>query len=135
VDRKGNYTLTTHAHDSGFDNIRYLLGVVLFLSDGRGAFGIGVPGRVEGTEAGLPFGKPDRNHDQTIIGKDPLITEHFDSIVAGAHLVGRLDGEDVFVGGLQDAIGDAFKEGLKSFGSEAGKQLALKLLGGAQAPH
>ena len=124
VDGKGDYTLSTHAHDSGFNNISYVLGVVLMSHDGQAALGIPVEGHVEGTSGALPFGTPDRNDDQTKIGNDPRITQHFDAIAAGATLIGRLDGVDKLQGGVQEAMGLALEEGMKEFG----KQVALTVL-------
>jgi hypothetical protein len=103
------------------------LGVTLLCTNGQGAFGAGVGGHLEGTSGDL-FGTPDRNDDQTITDNDHRITEMFDDIVAGAVLVGRLNGEDVFGGSVLEAIGDAFKEAMKSFGQTIGHEVALIVL-------
>ena len=68
IRRNGNFTLSTHAHDSGFDNIDYVITAVLIAASGI-AFTFQHAGHVEGTSAGLPLGTPDRNDDFTAGGQ------------------------------------------------------------------
>ncbi|QLL09665.1 hypothetical protein [Mycobacterium vicinigordonae] len=61
----GAYTLTGHAHDSGFDTIQYAWAAALVTPAGI-AFTFAHQGRVEGTSAGLPFGTPRRDDHFTL---------------------------------------------------------------------
>jgi RNA polymerase subunit RPABC4/transcription elongation factor Spt4 len=69
----GNFTLSTHAHDSGFDNIDYAIAAVLMSASGI-AFTFQHAGHVEGTSAGLPLGTPNRNDDFTTTGTNSVIS-------------------------------------------------------------
>lgn len=113
--RSGDFTFSSHVHDSGFNNINYILGAVLMSPSGI-AFTFGKSGHVEGTSAGLPFGTPNRNDDFISSGNNPIITREFDSILSGARFVTNLTGQDILVGGIRQLIDDAV--------NEAGKQLA-----------
>jgi hypothetical protein len=77
--KNGNFTFSCHAHDSGFNNIDYVVAAVLMTSRGI-AFTFAHSGNVEGTVAGLPFGTPDRDDDFVIGGNNPMITGEFDDI-------------------------------------------------------
>jgi hypothetical protein len=113
--RNGDFTLTTHAHDSGFDNIDYALSVVLITAMGF-AFTYQHTGHVEGTSAGLPFGTPNRNDDVTASGQDAAITREWDGIQSGARLFASLDGKDKLLGGLQGMLNDLLSEAAQAIG-------------------
>lgn len=98
--RNGDFTFSTHVHDSGFDNIDYVISAVLVTTSGI-AFTFQHSGHVEGTAAGLPFGTPNRNDDFADTGQNPMITREFDGVGAGTTLMASLDGKDKLVGGLQ----------------------------------
>jgi hypothetical protein len=104
--RNGDFTLSTHAHDSGFDNIDYVISAVLVTASGI-AFTFQHAGHVEGTIAGLPLGTPNRNDDFTTTGENAMITREFDGVSAGAKLLVSLDGKDKLAGGLQDLLSQA----------------------------
>jgi hypothetical protein len=114
---KGLFTFSSHAHDSGFNNIDYSLGAVLMTPSGV-AFTFGHKGSVEGTIAGLPFGTPDRNDDLTSSGSNPAIKDEFERL-RGATFIGNLDGTDTIVGGLKGLLGDAVKSAAQKFGLAA----------------
>jgi len=116
--RNGNFTLTTHAHDSGFDNIDYQISAVLLAASGI-AFTFQKGGHVEGTVAGLPFGTPDRDDDATISGENAMITREFDGIVSGARLLASLDGKDKLIGGITGMLGDLLEQAAKGLGKAA----------------
>ena len=113
VRKSGDFTFTSHVHDSGFSTIRYALSAVLLASNGM-AFTFGKQGRVEGTEAGLPFGTPNRNDDFVTSGNNPSLASEFDAIASGAVFVTKLTGQDLLVGGIngfiQDTVVDAAKQ-------------------------
>jgi hypothetical protein len=114
VNRTGTFTFSTHAHDSGFDNIGYSLAAVLMSSQGV-AFSFTRQGGVEGTSAN-PFGSPRRTEDITTPGTNPAITGDFDKI-RGAVLVGTLAGTDKLVGGLEGLINEALDDAAKQLGT------------------
>jgi hypothetical protein len=58
--RNGDFTWSSHAHDSGFDNINYVISAALRMPSGM-AFTFQRSGHVEGTVAGLPFGRSVRD--------------------------------------------------------------------------
>jgi hypothetical protein len=116
LDNKGNFSINTHAHDSGFDNINYTLGGVLMTPSGL-AFTFTVQGSVEGTEAGLPFGTPQRSDDQTESGSNPSLKDEFERI-RGSIFVGKLAGTDTLVDGVKGLVGDALKSAAGKFGAE-----------------
>jgi hypothetical protein len=106
VQRNGNFTLSTHAHDSGFDNIDYGMSAVLVTATGN-AFTFEHIGHVEGTSAGLPFGTPRRDDDFTVTGRNPAITGAWDSIVSSGRLLPHLSGKDKLAAGLNDLLAQA----------------------------
>jgi len=116
--RSGDFTISTHAHDSGFSNIDYEISAVLLAASGI-AFTFQHGGHVEGTVAGLPFGTPDRNDDSTTSGANPMITREFDGILSGARLLASLDGKDKLVGGVVGMLGDLLAEAAQSLGKAA----------------
>jgi len=115
--RNGSFTFSSHAHDSGFDNIDYTISAVVMTEDGV-AFTFQHSGHTEGTVAGLPFGTPNRNDDFVTGGTNSQITTEWGSIV-GAKLYARLDGTDTLVGGIGGAINDLLKAALAEIGKEA----------------
>lgn len=116
--RNGDFTFSTHAHDSGFDNIDYAISAVLVTASGI-AFTFQRSGHVEGTSAGLPFGTPDRNDDFTISGENSMITREFDGIFAGAKLLASMDGKDKLVGGVAEMLGDLLSQAAEAIGKAA----------------
>jgi hypothetical protein len=115
--RNGGFTFSSHAHDSGFDNIDYTISAVVVTPAGL-AFTFQHSGHVEGTVAGLPFGTPNRNDDFTTGGTNAQITTEWGGIL-GAKLLARLDGTDTLVRGLGGAIDDLLKAALAEVGKEA----------------
>jgi len=118
VRQNGDFTFSGHAHDSGFDNIDYVISAVLVTASGI-AFTFQHAGHVEGTSAGLPFGTPNRNDDFTTTGENPMITRELDGIFAGAHLLATIAGEDTLVGGLQGMLGDLLSQAAEAIGKAA----------------
>ncbi len=116
--RNGDFTFSSHAHDSGFDNIDYVISAVLITASGI-AFTFQHAGHVEGTSAGLPFGTPNRNDDSTTTGENPMISREFDGIFAGAKLLVSLDGKDKLVGGIQGMLGDLLSQAAEAVGKAA----------------
>lgn len=108
ITKSGNYTLTTHAHDAGFDNIHYSLGAALTTPGGI-AVTFETRGGVEGTSAGLPFGTPRRDEDKVFTGHNQVLTDEFDSFLNG-RFVAKIGGSDVLVDAVEDALKDALKE-------------------------
>ena len=125
LDNKGNWSLSTHAHDSGFDNINYSLATVLMSASGL-AFTFQVQGSVEGTSAGLPFGTPNRNDDRTISGSNPALKEEFERL-RDAILAGKLAGTDTLLQGIGGLIGQALNAAAAQFG-QAGAKAVIALL-------
>ena len=113
----GGWTFSTHAHDSGLDNIDYALGAVLVNRFGL-PFTFAHQGHVEGTERGLPFGTPNRDNDQTTSGTDPRLGGEYDN-VADADLVCSLTGTDKLVGGIDAWLQDLAQQALAQLGKAA----------------
>ncbi len=118
MDRKGSFTFTAHAHDSGFDNIDYAIGAVVLASNGI-AFTFGHAGHTEGTIAGLPFGTPDRDDWFTTGGVNQQITTEWDQLVNGVLSV-KLTGQDTLPAGIEGMITDLLKQALQEAGKAAG---------------
>jgi hypothetical protein len=116
--KNGDFTFSCHAHDSGFDNINYVVSAVLMTPSGIAAFTLQHQGHVEGTSAGLPFGTPNRNDDFTTGGNNPLIANVFGGM-SGAKLEARIAGTDTLVGGLQDMLSDLLKAAAAKLGTAA----------------
>ncbi|MCU1238110.1 MAG: hypothetical protein JWP63_6077 [Candidatus Solibacter sp.] len=117
VTESGAFSFSSHAHDSGFDNIDYTLGAVLMTPSGV-AFTFGSQGSVEGTVAGLPFGKPKRDDDHTASGANPALKTEFERL-RGATLVAQLAGTDTLTAGLKGLLGEALKSAAQKFGLSA----------------
>jgi hypothetical protein len=115
--RNGDFTFSSHVHDSGFDNIHYVLEVVLMTPSGL-AFTFTHVGHVEGTVAGLPFGTPDRNDDFIQSGNNPSITNEFDRIT-NSLFIGKLTGVDKLVAGVEGFLSDVVDEAAKDLGKAA----------------
>lgn len=117
ITKSGNYTLFRHAHDSGFDNIRYTLTAVLMSPSG---FGVAFThqGHVEGTSAGIPLGTPQRNDDATESGFNQAIKDEFDSMI-NARFIGRLTGTDVLLAGFNDFVQQTAEDAAKAVGKAA----------------
>ena len=104
--RNGTVTITTHAHDSGFDNIDYGFSIILFTARGD-AFSYQHSGHVEGTSAGLPFGTPQRNSDFTQSGVNPAVAAKFDDLIASGRLLVKLSGKDKLSSAINDLLAQA----------------------------
>src|ERR1700733_8996843 len=116
--RNGDFTFSSHVHDSGFDNIDYAISAVLVTATGIG-FTFQRAGHVEGSSAGLPFGTPDRNSDFSKTGHNPMITREFDGILSGARLLTTLNGKDKLVGGITGALSDLASQAAQAVGKAA----------------
>jgi hypothetical protein len=114
----GDFTFSCHAHDSGLDNIDYVVSAVLMTPSGI-AFTFQHSGNVEGTTAGLPFGTPRRDDDFITGGNNPSIANEFGGM-PGAQLVPSIAGKDTLVRGLEGELADL----LKTAGEELGKAAA-----------
>jgi hypothetical protein len=117
VQPNGGWTFSTHAHDSGFDNIEYALGAVLVNRFGQ-PFTFAHEGHVEGTSAGLPFGTPDRDNDQTTSGTDARLQAEYDNL-ADSDLVCTLTGKDKLVAGVDSWLQDLAQQALAQLGKAA----------------
>jgi hypothetical protein len=115
--RNGDFTFSCHAHDSGFDNIDYVVSAVLLVPSGQ-PFTFQHSGHVEGTSAGLPFGTPQRNDDFTTGGNNPAIANEFGGVTNG-RLVASIAGKDKLVGGLQGMLNDLLHEAASELGQAA----------------
>jgi uncharacterized protein with LGFP repeats len=113
VQRNGTFTLSTHAHDSGFDNISYVISAILVTARGD-AFTFEHVGHVEGTSAGLPFRTPQRNDDFLVTGQNAAITSKWEDIVASGRLMVRLTGSDKLVGAINELLAEAAAEAAKA---------------------
>src|SRR5579871_3437183 len=83
MNENGDFDFTSHAHDSGFDNIDYTISAAIMTPDGF-AFTFQHSGSTEGTVAGLPFGTPNRDSDfNTGAENNPLIGTHWDGVLKG----------------------------------------------------
>jgi len=119
VTNTGAFTFSVHAHDSGFDNIDYSLAAVLMTKSGL-AFTFEHQGGVEGTIAGLPFGKPRRDDSATLTGTNSSLKDEFIGL-EGATFVGTLSGTDTRVDGIKGLLKEALDAAIKQLGVEAAK--------------
>ena len=103
--RNGDFTFSCHAHDSGFDNIDYVVSAVLLVPSGQ-PFTFQHSGHVEGTSAGF---SPKRNDDFTTGGNNPTIANEFGGM-AGARLVASIGGKDALLGVVDDLLKKAASE-------------------------
>ncbi len=115
--RNGSFTLSGHAHDSGFDNIDYVLSAVLMMPSGT-TFTFQHSGHVEGTIAGLPFGTPNRDDNPVIGGTNQGLTKEFDGM-GGAVLKASIGGKDTLIGGLPSALEPLEKAAAAELGKAA----------------
>ncbi|MFG3053033.1 hypothetical protein ACGFZP_19065, partial [Kitasatospora sp. NPDC048239] len=121
----GFFSFSTHAHDSGFDNIDYTITAAVMTPDGT-VFTFQHSGHTEGTVAGLPFGTPDRNDDFTFTGNNPKITEKWDGILNGTFKA-DLDATDTLAAGVTGALGDLVKA-IVSAAGKAAAEAVIKLV-------
>jgi hypothetical protein len=107
----GDWIFACHVHDSGFDNIDYGLAAVVVSQSGK-AYSFRHDGSVEGTIAGLPFGKPRRDDNFETRGNNPAINLDWEELKAGAHFLPLvLSGKDSTQEGLDKAL-DVFAKGI-----------------------
>jgi hypothetical protein len=111
----GDFTFSSHAHDSGLDNIDYVVSVAIVTSDGINAYEIQHSGSIQGTVGGIP---PHRNDDFTQGGNNQQIAREWAGIT-NAVLVANLRGTDQLVGGLEGALKSALEEALAELGKAA----------------
>ena len=97
--KNGDFTFTCFAHDSGFDNIDYVLSVVILTPDGI-AFTFQHTGGVEGTIAGLPFSTPRRDDSFTGSGNNSSITNEW-ALVPGSFMTANVAGMDATAAGIE----------------------------------
>jgi hypothetical protein len=117
VRNNGDWTVSSDAHDSGFDNIDYTISVVLMTPSGI-AITFQHSGHTEGTIAGLPFGTPRRDDNFVASGNNPQIAAEWPGII-GATLNARIDGTDTIVQGIEGVLGDMVKSAASATGSAA----------------
>ena len=123
MNENGDFDFTSHAHDSGFDNIDYTISAAIMTPDGF-AFTFQHSGSTEGTVAGLSFGTPNRDSDfNTGAENNPLIGTHWDGVLKGT-FTARIDGTDTLVGGIEKALGDL----VQSLAAELGKDAATGIV-------
>ncbi len=116
-DEKGDFTFTSHAHDSGFDNIDYAVAAVILTASGI-AFTFQHLGGVEGTSAGLPFGTPRRDDNYTGGGTNQEILNEWPSI-PGSSMAASINGSDALVGGIEGELGTLLNTLLQELGKAA----------------
>ena len=106
--RSGDFTFSSHAHDSGFDNIDYVISAVLMTPSGI-AFTYQHSGHTESTSAGLPFGTPKRDDNFVTSGNNISIVNEL-SELPGARLAASIDGVDTLTHGLEGILNDIVKK-------------------------
>ncbi len=116
--QNGNFTFHADAHDSGFDNIDYVVSAVLMTTSGI-AFTFQHAGHTEGTSAGLPFGTPNRDDHFDSGGTNPAIGTEWLGIHHGGRLIASIDGKDTLVQGVEGMIGDLIKQAAAELGKAA----------------
>ncbi|MFE2728946.1 hypothetical protein ACFXHB_41925, partial [Kitasatospora sp. NPDC059327] len=119
----GSFTFSSHAHDSGFDNIDYTISAAVMTPDGI-VFTFQHSGHTEGTVAGLPFGTPDRNDDFAIGGLNPQVTAEWSGLANGSSFKASISGTDTLAQGVEGAITDLVKDLL----AEAEKATAAAII-------
>jgi hypothetical protein len=83
------------------------------------AFTFSRAARVEGTEAGLPFGTPQRNDEFVNTENNAAITREFEAIASGGKFVAKLTGQDLLLGGIKDLIDQTIEAAAKELAKEA----------------
>ncbi|HZZ01116.1 MAG TPA: hypothetical protein VFE36_16260 [Candidatus Baltobacteraceae bacterium] len=83
---------------------------------------------MEGTIAGLPFGKPGRDDTFTTGGPNQQITAEWDSIVKGGRISAQLTGKDKLVGGVEGLLGDLLDKALQEAGEAAAKSVVALVI-------
>ena len=105
VQRNGTFTFSSHAHDSGFDNIAYGFVAILVTAPGD-AIQFAHNGHLEGTSGSL-LGSPQRTDNFFTTGRNDSITAHYDAIVSSGRLLVRLTGQDKLSGAITDLLAEA----------------------------
>ena len=106
--KDGSFTFSSHAHDSGFDNISYTVTAAMLTADGI-VFTFQHSGHTEGTVAGLPFGTPNRDDDFAVGGVNAQITTEWPGVLNGTFKA-SIAGTDTLAEGVVGALGDLVKE-------------------------
>jgi hypothetical protein len=119
LNAEGDITFSGYLHDSGFDNIDYTLSAVIVSPSGA-SIGFQHVGHTEGTVAGLPFGKP--NRDDNFVTPEGLnnqqVAAKWDQLTQ-ASLFWRLDATDPTAAGAAQLLGDLAKQALEALGAAA----------------
>jgi hypothetical protein len=124
ITKSGAFTFSTHAHDSGFDNIHYALVAVLMTPSAVG-FTVAHQGGVEGTSGSL-LGSPRRDDDQVSSGSNPAISREFGTL-SNSVFIAKLAGRDALLTGTAELIHDAVHSALDAFGLQQAKALITLL--------
>jgi hypothetical protein len=119
LNSQGDITFSGHLHDSGFDNIDYVLSAVIVSPSGA-SIGFQHSGHTEGTVAGLPFGTPNRNDDfVTPSGlNNEQIVSNWSQLASGS-LSWRLEAQDTLTEGAAKVLGDLAQQAVEALGSAA----------------
>jgi hypothetical protein len=117
MNSKGEFTFSGHMHDSGFDNIEYVATAAAVTPSGI-AYVMQHSGHTEGTSAGLPFGRPNRDDDWIESRFNEQIRNNW-AEASRARLTARVVAKDKLIGGLRDMIEDVLKDALKELGKAA----------------
>jgi hypothetical protein len=119
LNSQGDVTLSGNVHDSGFDNIDYVLTAVIVSPSGV-SVGFQHSGHTEGTVAGLPFGTP--NRDDNFVSPSGLnnqqVASNWNALSTGS-LAWRLDAQDTLAEGAANLLGDLAQKALVALGTEA----------------
>jgi hypothetical protein len=114
INRNGDFSLSTHVRDSGFDPIKYVVSAVLAApTPGGTAVTFQHSGDVGGTTGGGP-----RNDDHTVTGNNGFIRDHWGTFVASSYSA-AVDGEDQFPFGSKGALQDLIKQMLQELAKQA----------------
>ncbi len=125
MNRNGDWTFSGHMHDSGFDTYQFGVVAVALTPSGVG-YTFEHKGRTEGTSAGLPFGKPNRNNDWNTPGNSPSVRDNWMQ-AAQAVLHVRVVSQDKLLQGLNQTVQDALAQ-LAQEGITAGTTALISLL-------
>jgi hypothetical protein len=122
---KGDFTFSCFAHDSGFDNITYVVSAVILTPEGI-AFTFQHSGNVEGTiQSVVSFRSPHRDDSFTNGGNNVEITNEW-SNMPGSFMVASIDGTDATLQGLANALGQVLQNAADELGRDIVKKIVLK---------
>jgi hypothetical protein len=121
VQKDGSFTFSSHAHNSGGENIDYAIAGVLMTPRGI-AFTFSHSGHTEGFAHWPPWDAPQRDDPFIQGGGDPRITAEWPGIV-GATFKGTIDGTGTLTAGIGGLIGDLLKSVLAELGKAAAAEV------------